>query len=73
MLRLRFWKSLDIGLLHVKQIQQQNIRAHSGGKFCVGDVSQHRHNGADGLAGDGAALAAADGSQQVLPGNIPEI
>ena len=72
-LRRTFGQTQDPGILHIKHVQKYNIRAHGGYKFGVGDVSQHRHDGTDGLAGDGAALAAGDGFQQFFSGHFLKI
>ena len=68
-LRRALGQRADDGMLHVKEIEQQDVRAHGGGELCVGDIAQHRHERADGLARDGAALAPRDGREQLPAGH----
>lgn len=64
---------MDDGLLHIKQIQQQDIRSHGGRKLRVGHIAQQRLHRTDGLAGNDPALALLDGLQQVSLGELRKI
>lgn len=66
-------QAVDDGLLHIKQIQQQDIRPHGGRKLRVGHIAQQRLHRTDGLAGNDPALALLDGLQQVSLGELRKI
>ena len=66
-------QAVDNRLLHIKQIQQQDIRPHGGRKLRVGHIAQQRLHRTDGLAGNDPALALLDGLQQVSLGELRKI
>ena len=62
----RFRQGLQARVLHVKHVQQQDIRPQRRRIFSVGHIAQQRRGDADGLAHHHAAFAPGDGFQQLV-------
>ena len=72
-IRFCFGQAQNMGVLYIKQIQQNNIRTHSRDKFRIGNIPQHGHDGTNRLTGNGPSLAAGNSIQQFMTGYVAEI
>ena len=60
-------------MIHVKNIQQQDIRPQGADQFRVGHIIEQRGKAADGLAGQRPPLSRADGKQQIVLAHLSKI
>ena len=73
LLRGRLRQTLDLRMLHVKQVQDEQIGSHGRGELRVGHISQHGAYCPDSLADQNPALAARHGLYQLLSRHLADL
>jgi len=66
-------QGIDLGIVAVKQIQQQQISSHGGGELRIGHIAQHGLENTHRFAAEGSSLASGDGIQQIPAGHMLKI
>ena len=71
--RRRLRQPLHLRLIHIKQVQDQQVRAHGAGELRIGHIPEHGPHRPDGLAHQEPALAPRNGVDQLRAVHLQDI